>query len=177
MARTGFLRCAALLAAWLHAGGGCRADEVPAAPRPEWRIGAALQDPSGRERDSGGIAGLVILPLAPDGWMPRAMIGASWNLQGRTHHAHAGMLWRLSLTDRLFGEIGLGGAVHTGSVEGSAHRSGMGCPLAFRESLGLGLRLEGGWHAVATVEHLSNAGLCRRNRGLSNLTVGVGYSF
>jgi lipid A 3-O-deacylase len=56
-------------------------------------------------------------------------------------------------------------------------RVALGCSPLFRESGSIGVRLSANWSLLATVEHLSNAGLCDQNRGLTNIGARVGYSF
>lgn len=131
-----------------------------------------------RERNTTDATALVVLPrLSSMALAPRPMIGGNLNTAGRTSFLHAGLLWQLPISERFFVEIGLGGAIHNGSVEQSRHRSAMGCSAAFRESIGLGYRIDARWSVVTTLEHLSNGGLCRRNRGLTNLGASLGYSF
>jgi hypothetical protein len=84
----------------------------------------------------------------------------------------------LDVTPSVFVEGSFGGAVHDGEnnpVE--RHRNALGCTVLFRESGSLGIRVTKDWSVMATVEHLSNAGLCSNNRGLTNVGVRVGYSF
>ena len=53
----------------------------------------------------------------------------------------------------------------------------MGCRGAFREAASVGVRITPQLSVLGTLEHLSNAGLCSSNRGLSTVGVRVGYSF
>jgi hypothetical protein len=41
----------------------------------------------------------------------------------------------------------------------------------------VGVRLSTNWSLLATVERLSNVGLCTENKGLTNLGARLGYSF
>jgi len=41
----------------------------------------------------------------------------------------------------------------------------------------LGYRLTTHWQVMASIEHNSNAGLCDRNRGLTNGGLRLGYRF
>lgn len=144
----------------------------------ELRLGLAAHDPASREKGTVDATGVIITPrFAPSPLLPMLAAGGSINLSGRTSHLHGGALWRWEFSEKLFGEIGAGGAFHTGKSTQSAHRNAMGCAFAFRESFGLGYRMSSQWSLVASAEHLSNAGLCRRNRGMTNLGLSAGYSF
>jgi lipid A 3-O-deacylase len=151
----------------------------------EIRVGAMAHDPASPERGSGDLAFQVLLnrPFATQGgWaalVPRPLIGGSVNLAGRTSHLHAGLNWTLDLGASFFVEGGLGVALHDGPTgrRVPADRNALGCSAQLRESAGIGYRFDARWSVIASVEHLSNAGLCRRNRGLTNLGVMVGYRF
>jgi lipid A 3-O-deacylase len=147
----------------------------------ELRLGVLSHDPGGPESGTADLAGDVLIALpGPRHWaMPRLQIGGILNLAGRTNVAHAGLSWQFPITNRVFIETGLGLAVHDGATgRASAHgQSAMGCRYAFRETLGLGYRLGSGWNVVASVEHLSNGGLCARNRGLTHAGLRMGYAF
>ena len=53
----------------------------------------------------------------------------------------------------------------------------LGCSPLFREAAAVGFRLNEHWSVMATVEHMSNAGLCGDNRGLTNFGGKLGYTF
>jgi hypothetical protein len=83
------------------------------------------------------------------------------------------------VTRSIFTEATLGGAVHDGST-GSAPAPGhnaLGCNPLFRESASLGYRINATWSVMAIIEHMSNAGLCAQNRGLTNAGIRLGYAF
>lgn len=151
----------------------------------EVRLGLAAHDPSSPERGAADVQGLILfakpvtLEQGLDALLPRFQIGGAVNTGGKTSHVHAGFNWTFDLTAKLFVEASLGGALHDGKTGNAAPagRNAMGCAGAFRESVGVGYRLDGNWSVVASLEHLSNAGLCKSNRGLTNLGVGVGYRF
>lgn len=151
----------------------------------EMRVGALLHDPWSPERGSGDVSFQVyfarpgIGATVPSFVVPRPFVGGAVNTIGRTSHIHAGLAWTLDITDRLFVEGGIAGAVHNGRFDPlpAGKRNAMGCVLHFRESAGIGFRLDRHWSVTATVEHLSNSGLCNHNRGLTNLGVQVGYRF
>lgn len=104
---------------------------------------------------------------------PRPHIGVSINTSGDTSVAYAGLTWDLWFTDNLFIEASFGGAVHDGRTDDSS--SSFGCTASFRESAALGVALSDHWRILATVSHMSNAGLCDQNQGLTSAGVQVGY--
>jgi lipid A 3-O-deacylase len=110
-------------------------------------------------------------------FVPRAHAGATVNTAGDTSHAYAGLTWSYDVTRRLFIEASFGGAVHSGKHGQTAERAAMGCSWSFRESGSLGWRFSDRLSAIATVEHVSNSGLCDQNRGLTNFGLRLGYSF
>jgi hypothetical protein len=168
----------ALVCLTLSPSGARAGDAWPLSRGPELRFGLAAHDPGSREQGTVDARAEIILPsFVQSPMLPRLALGGSLNLAGRTSHAFAGGLWRLNVTPKVFAELGLGAALHNGATVQSAQRSAMGCAFAFRESLGLGYRIDRNWSVVAAAEHLSNAGLCRRNRGVTNLGLNIGYSF
>ncbi len=72
------------------------------------------------------------------------------------------------------------GRVRRGPCDGTdpvtPHRDTLGCRALFREAGSLGVGVTAHWSVMATVEHLSNAGLCAGNRGLTNVGLRVGYT-
>lgn len=185
----GFGACACLSSAFA-------ADYVPPrlAPPPapvfnvfsELRFGASAHEISGPESGSLAITGEVLFAKpfqlanpAYDFLIPRLHLGGSLNTAGDTSFAYAGFTWTYDITQRFFVEASFGGAIHDGDTGYvvSAGRNALGCSPLFRESLGLGYRFTENWSVVANVEHMSNAGLCDNNRGLTNVGAKVGYRF
>jgi hypothetical protein len=162
---------------------------VAMTPRSFWevRLGASAQDPSGPESGSFNVTGEIVSPkllTTADPvlslFIPRAHVGGSVNFNGDTSFAYAGLTWTFDITRNLFVEGSFGGAVHNGEkdvIDPNAHRQSLGCSPLFRESGSVGVRLSANWSVMATVEHLSNAGLCSENRGLTNIGARVGYTF
>lgn len=155
----------------------------------EFRFGLSAQDPWGVEgRDgSANLTGELLFAkpftasdLFTSYFIPRPHIGGSLNFDGRTSFAYAGLSWTIDVTPNVFVEGSLGGAVHNGKKDVynpfSDHQA-LGCKALFRESGSVGVRLSANWSVMATVEHLSNAGSCSDNRGLTNVGARVGYSF
>jgi lipid A 3-O-deacylase len=110
---------------------------------------------------------------------PRPHVGALVSTDGGTSLAYAGLTWDFPLTERLFLEASFGGAIHDGETERRPVQTGpeLGCPVSFRESIGIGLNLNDNWRVLASVDHASHAGLCGVNDGLTHAGVSVGYRF
>jgi lipid A 3-O-deacylase len=120
------------------------------------------------------------LPVGDQGWyVPRLHVGTTINTEDAPSHAYAGLSWTVDVTDWMFVEASLGGGVHNGDTSSTATpgESPLGCPVLFRESASLGFRISEEWSVMGTVEHLSNAGLCDGNRGITEAGVRVGYTF
>jgi hypothetical protein len=155
----------------------------------EFRFGFAAQDPWGPEGRNGSanLTGEILFAkpftasdLFTSYFIPRPHIGGSANLDGMTSFAYAGLSWTVDITPNLFVEGSLGGAIHNGKdhpVSALDRHQALGCSPLFRESGSVGVRLSANWSVMATVEHLSNAGACSDNRGLTNVGARVGYSF
>jgi hypothetical protein len=170
-------------------------EEVPVTqPRSfvsELRFGLSAQDPWGNEGRNGSanLTGEILFAkpftasdLFTSYFIPRPHLGGSINTGGHTSFAYAGLTWTFDLTPSVFVEGSLGGAVHNGDrhsnpVLVSLDSQALGCSPLFRESASVGVRLSANWSVMATIEHLSNAGLCTQNRGLTNVGARVGYSF
>lgn len=154
----------------------------------EFRIGFSAQDPWGPEGNDGSanLTGEILFAkpftasdLFTSYFIPRPHIGGSANFDGRTSFAYAGLTWTFDITPSLFVEGSLGGAIHNSEKnlwDGSHHQT-LGCSPLFRESGSVGVRLSANWSVMATIEHLSNAGACSENRGLTNIGARVGYTF
>jgi hypothetical protein len=156
----------------------------------ELRFGYSAQDPWGRESGSSSLAGEILFrrPVTPADlftsyFVPRPHIGSSGNLGGGTSFAYTGLTWTVDIGSRLFIEGSLGAAVHNGLTGRNPFgppvidRSLLGCSPLFREAGAVGVRLSANWSLLATVERLSNGGLCTDNKGLTNVGARLGYSF
>ena len=109
---------------------------------------------------------------------PRPMLGATVNTQGDTSQVYLGAAWTLPLFKVLFVEGTFGAAYHDGPLtSGYPYRTSYGCRVNFHESASLGVELGANWRIMATVEHMSNGGLCEPNAGLSNYGARLGYKF
>lgn len=107
--------------------------------------------------------------------MPRIHIGTQINVDGDTSQLYAGFTWDLRLHERFSVEVTFGGAVHDGPTNGE--ESAFGCVANFRELGSIGVGLTERLWLYATVAHMSNAGLCDRNSGLTSGGLRLGYTF
>lgn len=156
-------------------------DTAPAGPIRELRLGLGAHDPWSPESGTADLRGEILFAkpglMAESSLIPRLHIGGVLNTAGKTSHAYAGVTWAFDVTQKVFVEASLGGALHNGEAAARPGRSALGCPTLFREALGIGYRIDQRWSVIGTLEHLSNSGLCRKNRGLTNLGVMLGYQF
>lgn len=147
----------------------------------ELRFGGLLHDLTSPEKSTGPDFNAEILFAKPWGgeqtwWLPRPNLGTTLNFGGGTSTVYAGVAWQYNVTQNIFVEGTFGGSLNNFSEDG-AHRSDLGCHALFRESGSLGYDITEHWRIMATVEHNSNAGLCDKNRGLTNYGMRVGYKF
>jgi len=107
---------------------------------------------------------------------PKPHVGTMISLDGNTSNYYAGLTWQWNLTSWAFIEGSFGGAVHDGTLEDPVKAS-YGCTANFRESGSLGFSLSDEWNFLFTVDHMSNGGLCDRNKGLTNVGARLGYKW
>ena len=189
----------ALLAGSVNAadlGAAPRYEPAPYVPAPvrtsfisEVRVGASAHELEGPEKGTWNINGEVLFAkpfttadLFTSYFVPRPHVGASINVNGMTSFLYAGLSWTVDIGPAFFVEASLGGAVHNGNTQSNLalvprDRNALGCSPLFRESASVGYRFTPNWSIMATVEHLSNAGICAQNRGLTNVGVRLGYTF
>ena len=150
------------------------------------RVGGFLHDPLSPEKGSvdGNLELLgphlpISLSKAFQSLIPRPHIGATLNTANKTSEAYVGLSWGVSLTEHIFAEASFGGAANNGKVGATPlpGHNALGCVGSFRESGSLGYKISSTLTIMTTVEHISNAGLCSRNRGLTNGGIRIGYSF
>lgn len=110
---------------------------------------------------------------------PRPEVGVTINTKGEDHILHAGLTWQLPVFDTPFYLEGtFGAAAHSGYVDsGPPGRRLYGCRVNFYERFGVGANLGESLTATLTYEHMSNAGLCGNNAGISNFGVRLGMKF
>lgn len=150
------------------------------------RFGLNAHDPFSPGRGSVGIAGEVLFTKffktenpALDVFIPRLHVGGSLSTSGKTSYGYVGLTWDYNLSKAIFIEASFGGAFHNGETGDIAkkYENSLGCSPLFREAGAIGYRLNENWSIMVTVEHMSNAGLCDQNRGLTNVGAKIGYSF
>lgn len=147
------------------------------------RLGAYVHDPLSPEKGGANVnAEAVFSVFAPsDGLygilIPRVHIGATLSFAGKTSFAYAGFTWTLPLNEAFFLEAAFGGTIHNGLKNGAEGRNAMGCQWSFHESVSLGYRVTREWSVLGTLEHVSNAGLCTQNRGLTNFGLRLSRAF
>lgn len=150
---------------------------------PEFRFGAYAHDAEGGGKESGVDINVEYvfrrIGREHDNWLlnhylrPRPNIGATISTNGDTSQVYAGFLWDIWLTDNLFIETGFGGTLHDGHLDEPGEMN-FGCRFNFHDTASLGLNVGSRWTLMVTAEHMSNANLCDRNRGLTNVGVRLG---
>ena len=112
---------------------------------------------------------------------PRVYAGTTINFRGFTTLGYAGFAWNLDLTDRIFIDAGVGAAFHDGNTSAARIPNGrlaeLGCSPLIHTSSSLGYRLTDNWSVMATIEHVSNGGICGRNQGLTHVGGRIAYRF
>lgn len=114
-------------------------------------------------------------------FVPRPHLGGSLAFDG-TSFAFAGFTWSVDLGPQFFVEASLGGALQ--ETRASAYAAtrlddgvAAGCGPSLRESASVGYRLTDTWSLVASVERVSNDGLCDQPTSMTNFGARLGYSF
>lgn len=109
---------------------------------------------------------------------PQPVIGTDINTGSGTSLAYAGLGWNFYLTDAVFIDFTLGGAIHNGETKTkTADSRAYGCRLNFHESFSLGYSFDEKNSIMLSTDHMSNASLCDENPGLSNLGIRYAYKF
>ncbi len=88
----------------------------------------------------------------------------------------------MDLGPSVFLEASIGGALQetrASAYTATARSEGVaaGCGPSLRESASVGYRLTNAWSVVASVERLSNDGLCEQPTSTTNFGARLGYSF
>jgi hypothetical protein len=154
----------------------------------EVRIGGYYHGIGNPERDTADVNIEVLtrkvwIPSDPDyAWLaPRLHAGGTINTSHGTNYGYAGLTWTWEdvLFKRTFAEFSFGGAFHDGytGLYAPLDRAKLGCVALFRESGSVGYHLDEHWSVMATIEHISNGGLCDENRGITSAGLRLGYSF
>jgi lipid A 3-O-deacylase len=111
--------------------------------------------------------------------IPQLHLGTTINFVGDTSFVYTGFTWRYDISQTAFFVEGtLGGSLNNGQLQDFHNdRNALGCHALFRESASLGYRFDAHWEIMATLEHSSNANICRENRGLTSAGLRLGYRF
>jgi lipid A 3-O-deacylase len=124
----------------------------------------------------GRLPGAYGEPIFDTIFRPRPHIGGNLNFNGHTSFAYFGLTWDYPLGPSFVLEASFGGAVHDGPLD-ERGKASFGCRVNFHEQAGLAYVIDRNWRVLFSWEHMSNADLCDRNRGLTNAGVRIGYRF
>lgn len=188
MARFAGLGLAAFAVAGMTISGAARADEI--------YVGGYAHDVSsfisshGIERGEDIEVGYRTAPFDGMAGIGRPMVYGTFfaNTARRTNYGSVGFLWRANwLHDRLYGQVGLGAALHDQATEHQdpfapgltpaqmnerfyqeQNFKALGARVLFNPSLALGVRLSRRWALEGVWSHISNAGLGKTNPGMDN---------
>ena len=139
----------------------------------EWRVGLMAHDVEDNDEKGADLNAELILNLDIESeslLIPRPVVGVSLNSDGDTSQIYGGGAWNIEIGEDFFSEIMLGVVAHNGetSMTDRPDDRELGCSVMFREALSLGYRMDESKSIMATVSHISNAGLCDQNSGLTN---------
>jgi len=155
-----------------------------AGPFDELKLGLVAHDvPIGAHREEKGVDfNGEVLFVSPDFlsviWAPRPHVGVSINSSGGNSYGYFGLTWTANFLNAFFADLGLGGAVHTGpNFSSNPDHKGLGTRALFHESVELGYRITSSENVALYLDHISNANTGRRNPGITNLGVRVGFAF
>ncbi|MGC6475865.1 MAG: acyloxyacyl hydrolase [Parvibaculales bacterium] len=145
----------------------------------EWRLGLMAHDAEENDEEGVDINAEALIKLDIDSeslLIPRPLIGVSINTEGDTSQIYGGAAWNIDIGDDFFSEIMLGVVAHDGETSKTARTDDreLGCSVMFREAFSFGYRMDESRSVMATISHISNAGLCDENSGLTN--AGLRYS-
>ena len=154
----------------------------------EARVGvlASADNTATNEEDGAFITGMLLFD--PWGHMeaqgfdrllrPRIHVGGTVATEDEANQVYAGFSWTANLTDRFFLELGFGGTLHDGDLEGTSDGPKLGCRALFHEYAAAGFNVTERWSVIGHIEHSSHADLCDGpNNGLTRGGVMVGYKF
>ena len=106
---------------------------------------------------------------------PHPHVGISINTRQGTHQFYAGLTWRLNFGD-FFIEPSLGGEIHTAHLKiNTSSKKALGSRLLFREALAIGYQITEKNSVSILLDHASNMGFTKPNRGIT--TVGFRYGY
>jgi len=109
---------------------------------------------------------------------PRPHLGLTYATDSdATSFIYTGLVWDYNFWGPMFVEGAFGFALHDGETGLSQEGNELGCTWNFHESASLGYEVTEAHRVMLTFEHISNAGICSENEGLSNLGLRYGYQF
>ena len=112
--------------------------------------------------------------------IPRFHLGGTLNTAGGTSDVYGGVTWQFPIYQRIFGEVTFGGSANDGNADRvitNTTDNRVGCHVMFRESGSIGYHLTEHWNVMVLAEHISNAGFCLHNEGVTNMGARLGYVF
>ncbi len=127
----------------------------------------------------------------------RPYIGGTLNLEGKTSHAGAGVLWRQGFWDKTYGELAFGMVIHDGKIRvpnpiDAATRDEIerrfalkrskiefGSRVLFRTQFAIGHEFSDKWAGELVYEHLSHGQILGgpENEGSNNLGIRIARRF
>jgi lipid A 3-O-deacylase len=152
----------------------------------ELRIGAVVHDVPGGwsgfhvEQDAVDLNLEAILSPSLNflGGRIRPALGATVNFNGDTSKVYLDARWQRDFAGRWFAGIGLGVAVHDGSIDdGNPNKKQLGARVLFHPSFELGYRLDRHNSISLYYDHMSNGSTADPNEGFDTLGVRWGYRF
>ena len=155
----------------------------------EFRLGGFAHGLGSVERNTSAVSLELVtprlFPAVSDWWgflLPRTYVAGMINVNGATSSVRAGANWLFPFTEQIFSEIYFGGAVHDGSLVGSADQNALGSRVLFNVGGSLGYRFAPRWSAIATFDHLSNGNRVfatgfARNQGINSVGARLSYAF
>ena len=106
----------------------------------------------------------------------RPAVGASLTTQDGTSYVYADAKWEWAGPIWFFG-LGLGGAIHDGSKNGSRNEKALGSRVLFHVPAEIGWQFTEKNRVSLYFEHVSNGFLADKNEGLDNIGVRLSHRF
>jgi hypothetical protein len=106
----------------------------------------------------------------------RPAIGASLTTQDGTSYGYADAKWEWAGPTFFFG-LGLGGAIHDGSTNGSRNEKALGSRVLFHVPAEIGWQFTEKNRVSLYFEHVSNGYLADKNEGLDNIGLRLSHRF
>lgn len=145
----------------------------------EVRLGVLAHDPLAQKEDGIDLNAELYFDSWTEGsWQLRPSIGGTVNLDGDTSQLYVDMNYGGPITDSIFVEFAVGGAIHDGKLEtADPDRKELGSSVLIHAAVSVGVMLTDNVSLSLYVDHISNAGIEKRNEGLETAGVRVGFKF